>query len=74
MRGELRPLLRLAGPVALAEIGWTGEEGLLANAAALARHATLGILHFLPPMDPRDFPDRKMLADHVRAAICEVRK
>lgn len=57
----------------LAEIGWTGEEGLLANAAALARHATRGILHFLPPVDPRDYPDRKKLADHARASIRDAR-
>lgn len=57
----------------LAEIGWTGEEGLLANAAALARHATLGILHFLPSVDPRNYPDRKTLADQVRASIRDAR-
>lgn len=60
-------------PKRLAEISWTGDEGLLANAAALARHATLGIMHFLPPLDPRDFPHRKALADQARRAIRDAR-
>jgi 1-acyl-sn-glycerol-3-phosphate acyltransferase len=53
----------------LAEIAWTGEETLLPNAAALASGQTRAILSFLPPVDPRDLPDRKALATHVREMI-----
>ena len=56
-------------PNRLDEIAWTGDEALLQNAAALARGATLAIVRLLPPIDPCAFPDRKMLAEHARAAI-----
>lgn len=53
----------------LAEIAWVGDQALLPNARALARAASRAIIRPAPPIDPRDFPDRKAIADHVRAAI-----
>ena len=56
-------------PERLAEIGWVRDEALLPNAATLATAPTRAILCFLPPVDPRGFPDRKALANHAREAI-----
>lgn len=61
--GSALPLDRLA------EIAWVGDEGLLPNARALARAASRAIICPAAPVDPRAFPDRKTMADHVREAI-----
>jgi 1-acyl-sn-glycerol-3-phosphate acyltransferase len=56
-------------PERLAEIAWVGDEALLPNAATLATAPTRAISCFLTPLDPELFPDRKVLANHVREAI-----
>lgn len=53
----------------MAEIAWIGDQALLPNAVALARSASRAIICPAPPVDPRSFPDRKAMADHVRDAI-----
>jgi 1-acyl-sn-glycerol-3-phosphate acyltransferase len=56
-------------PERLAEIAWTDDEALLPNAMALVSAPSRVILCFLPPVDPRDFPDRKTLASFVREEL-----
>lgn len=51
--------------------GWTGDESFGANALrVLSRPGTAEVvLHFLPPLDHSDFPDRKAMTLHSRQAI-----
>lgn len=53
------------------EIAWTGEEKAGANVKrVLSRRGTAEVsLHFLEPLDPADYGDRKALAEASRAAI-----
>ena len=55
---------------AASEIAWH-EPSLATNALrVLTRPGNLLVtLHFLPPFDPKDFPDRKMLAAECRKRI-----
>lgn len=52
-------------------IAWTEEESVGHNALrVLSRQGTTPvILHFLPPLDHADFPDRKAITAHSQAAI-----
>jgi 1-acyl-sn-glycerol-3-phosphate acyltransferase len=52
-------------------IAWTGDESVGHNAAGiLARRGRMRVvLHFLPPLAPVDFADRKAIAAHSREAI-----
>jgi 1-acyl-sn-glycerol-3-phosphate acyltransferase len=54
-----------------ADIAWVGDEKPLANVKrVLARKGTVPVtLHFLEPLDPAAFRDRKALAEASRAAI-----
>lgn len=53
------------------DIAWVGKESAGANAKrVLSRPGTARVdLHFLPPIDPADFPDRKALAEAARGSI-----
>jgi len=53
------------------DIAWVGDEPAAANAKRVLsrRGATPVILHFLDPVDPAAFADRKALADFSRTAI-----
>ena len=54
-----------------AEIAWTDHESVGVNALRImARAKRLTVtLHFLPPLDHRDFSDRKAITSHARDAI-----
>jgi 1-acyl-sn-glycerol-3-phosphate acyltransferase len=54
-------------------IGWTGEEGGVANfLKVLGRRGSFPLeLHFLEPFNPQDFADRKEIAAVARSAIAE---
>lgn len=56
------------------EIAWTGNEPADANARRLlSRPGGVPVtLHFLPPIDPADLPDRKALAQAARSEILSV--
>lgn len=66
---KVQPVFVDYGPAA-AEIAWH-EPSLATNALRLlARPGRLAVtLHFLPPFDPEDFPDRKALAEESRKRI-----
>lgn len=53
------------------DIAWVGNEPIAANALrVMSRKGRLQVvLHFLPPLDPADFADRKAIAAHSREAI-----
>lgn len=55
------------------DIAWVGKEGAGANAKrVLSRKGTAEVvLHFLAPLDPGHFPDRKALAGAARASIVQ---
>ena len=55
-------------------LAWTGDEPVGANALrVLSRPGTTPVvLHFLPPLDHADFPDRKAITAHSQRAIAEV--
>ncbi|MGK2911908.1 MAG: lysophospholipid acyltransferase family protein [Sphingobium sp.] len=69
---QVQPVYIDYGPAA-AEIAWH-EPSLATNALRiLARPGPLPVtLHFLPPFDPQDYPDRKLLAaeSRKRIAVC----
>ena len=56
------------------DIAWTEEESVGKNALRLmARKGRLPVtLHFLDPLDPADFDDRKAMAAHSREVIAAV--
>lgn len=56
----------------LREIAWVGDDPLLAGVFNLARTRTSAVLHFLPPLDPAAFVDRKALATAARDEILTV--
>lgn len=53
------------------DIAWVGDEAFAANALRVLsrRGRFVTRLHFLDPLDHRDFDDRKAIAAHSRAAI-----
>jgi lyso-ornithine lipid O-acyltransferase len=53
------------------EIAWTEDESVGVNALrVMARRGHIPVtLHFLPPLDHRDFTDRKAMSAHSRDAI-----
>ncbi len=53
----------------LSEIAWVGDQGMLPNAAALARIKAGISIHFHDPVDPAAFTTRKALADYCRDVI-----
>ncbi|CAN5347450.1 lysophospholipid acyltransferase family protein [soil metagenome] len=67
---HVQPVYIDYGPAA-PDIAWFGEEGAGANAwRLLARKGPLPVtLHFLPPFDPADYPDRKAIAQEARKRI-----
>jgi 1-acyl-sn-glycerol-3-phosphate acyltransferase len=56
------------------EIAWVGEEGAAANARrVLGRRGTVPVtVHFLDPLDPHAFADRKALTSAARDSIVAV--
>jgi 1-acyl-sn-glycerol-3-phosphate acyltransferase len=54
-----------------ADIAWTGDEPALTNVKRVLsrRGATTVTLHFMPPMDPADFEDRKDVANTAQAQV-----
>jgi 1-acyl-sn-glycerol-3-phosphate acyltransferase len=69
---KLQPIAIDYGAAA-GEIAWTGDEGAGANAKrVLSRQGTAPVtLHFLEPLDPSEWPDRKALAEAARIRIIE---
>jgi len=67
---KVQPVAIDYGPVAR-DISWTGNEPAGRNAKrVLSRPGTADVtLRFLEPIDPRDLPDRKRLAEQARLAI-----
>ena len=67
---RVQPVAIDYGPAA-GDIAWVGKEGAAANARrVLSRKGTAPVtLHFLGPLDPRDFADRKALSEAARARI-----
>lgn len=56
-------------PLRQREVAWIGDDDLLGGAIRVARERTRLEIIFLDPIDPRQFPDRKALADAARSAI-----
>lgn len=52
-------------------ISWVGDEGIVRNFWRLLTYVrpVVATLHFLDPIDPRHFPDRKAIAAEVRTRI-----
>jgi 1-acyl-sn-glycerol-3-phosphate acyltransferase len=71
---QIQPIYIDYGPAA-ADIAWFGNEGAGANARrVLARSGPLVVtLHFLEPLDPANYPDRKAVAAETQKRI-ETRK
>ena len=65
----LSPEGRPLDPERLREIAWTGGDRLLPSAILLARQPALAQIHWLEPIDKRDFPDRKRLAKAAHDAV-----
>lgn len=67
---DIQPVYIDYGP-AMAEVKWPDAESFGANALRIiSRKDVLNVtLHFLPPFDPEDYPDRKAVAEEARNRI-----
>ena len=67
---KVQPVALDYGPAA-GELEWVGRESTPANARkVLSRPGRVDVtVHFLDPLDPADFPDRKAIAEAARASI-----